>query len=206
MRVRKMALFFTSCMLFFSLNDCTPPGEDLPVVSHLFEPDISGYIQFNTNDKQYRGYTFFEPDLAITETTMTTVEIQTVKKSGNADMGFGVFFCWQDISNYYFLINDVNGYFTMGRRAGPATWYIYPWDISEALHTGYNQINTLRVTYNSSSQNFSAFINGTLVGSFVDTTFSGGKSGFLASVSMSEKFPNKPVDIYFKMLQPSLVP
>jgi hypothetical protein len=78
---------------------------------------------------------------------------------------------------------------------------------SNSLNTGYNVINNLKVTYDGSNT-FTIYLNGQNVDSFIDSSLSGGYAGYFVDISDEEceNFPNEPVDVCFRMLQPAIDP
>jgi hypothetical protein len=76
-----------------------------------------------------------------------------------------------------------------------------PWPASSLINKGFDPVvNNIKVI-NAGGGNFDIYFNGSYETSFKDATFTGGYSGFYASVGSASKesFPT-PVDVRFKLL------
>jgi len=174
-----------------------------------WQPDSSGNTQFFTNDSSYLQSSDFSVWTwsSSTEEPMTTVEADATKLGGDPSMGFGITFCVQDENDFLVLYIDINGYYSVGKVQSGNYTVILPWSDANAsstvLYEGYGYQNDIRVTYTGSSRSYQIAFNGTNVTSFTDSTWSGGAYGFVTGISSTENFPDYPVDVRFRQIQPA---
>lgn len=97
----------------------------------------------------------------------------------------------------------------MGEKIGEWTHNLVDFDgkareYTDKLNKGYNVENIIRVEYVPATKTFDIYFNGEYEPSFTDSTFTGGKFGFFATVGKEEdeNFPSTPVNILFKQHQP----
>lgn len=185
---------------------CGGSDSDLPVQTIDFKSDGNGFIQYYTNDSSKLDKGIYDTTNT-NQTPMKTLETQVKKISGKPRWGYGVIFCFQDTDNFYRLLIHENGRYQIAKKVGGK--YLEPliksWTDSSALYTGYNVVNTIKVTY-VPDYSFNIYFNGTLATTFTDndvTKFSGGDYGFYVSVGKDENFPNNPVDVRFKQITPA---
>ena len=181
-------------------------GTSISIKTIEWEPDGSGFRQFKTNNPGYTDTTFWYYTDSSYQDPMTTVETEVVKMSGSASGGMGIMFCFQDHDNFYVFVCDIDGYYAVYERWSGSWWEIIDWLYSADLNTGYNVLNTLKVSYEDSTDTFTLYANGNLVDTFTDSDFSGGSSGYECHISGTEKFPVIPADFRFKQLLPGTDP
>ena len=183
-------------------------NDDLPVKTIRWQKDGNGYVQFYTNDKAYMKRSYYLWDDAVTENPMNYFEAEVIRNSGVSNYGYGILFCLQDHRNTYLLLITNNGSYKVYKRVDGTSSHVYPsgdsWAKTSRLRQGYGVVNKLRVNYNGNNS-FSIIINDSQVGSFTDTSYTRGMYGFMAPVTDRESFPNRPVDVRVKALNPSLV-
>jgi hypothetical protein len=145
---------------------------------------------------------------------MDTVEAQVKRISGNSTTGYGICFCYQDSGDSYRVLVTTTGAYIILKRVSGITYYYVSgswtttnpsWPSSSNLITGFGVTNDIKVVYDGSG-NFDLYFNGVHEISFADSTFTGGDSGYYASISDSsrENFPTTPADLRFKQLDPDL--
>ncbi len=192
----------------------------VPTVSTIsWANDGAGFIQYQTNDPTLYniGQAVLYP--ASNEATLTTATVIAKKMSGEADMGFGMIFCAQDINNYYWVGVSTTGYYRVFKKVlgvetpiniAPST--AMPWTSSPYIAQGYGASNRISVT-NAGVNTFSVSIGGNFVFNFTDTSFTGGQCGFYvgiggtdASQGLVENFPLIPEDVRFQMVSPMAIP
>jgi hypothetical protein len=188
---------------FFNLG-CGGPSE--PIQSSVWRDDGTGlgYMQFYTNDPSEVSYNFWHRNLN-SEYPMKRVVTQVKKISGNANYGFGIIFCYQDSDSFYRLLIDTWGYYSVYEKDGDYFYKIIEWSFSDNLYTGYNTVNKIRVEYSSTTPGtFTIYFNDIYENSFTGSGLTGGDTGFFASTGKyyEERFPNTPVDVRFKQLEP----
>lgn len=187
-------------------EDTSKPNEDeeKAVATILFQEDDEGSTQFYTNDNSYYGQKFVYVSYSTYQASMDTTEIEIKKNSGHAETAYGLVFCQQN-TKYYGVYINVNGEFYIEKKVSDHYVIIQDWTGPVgSLLTGYEVTNRLKVRYESSSMTFFVYFNDVLEYSFTDSTFSGGLSGYYAVVDNNdlEDFPNSPVDIRYRLLQP----
>jgi hypothetical protein len=174
-----------------------------PAISTInFEPDGNGFYQFYTNDSRYYGYALWSIAATNINGAANTYQIECKKISGAGNYPYGMVFGVADNNNrqYYSLTIDTNGYYYIAKLNGDNFTEIKEWTFSNKLHTGYNVINTLKVTKNGIT--FTIYFNNdsTQIHTFTDSEISGNRVGLTASVGAktAESFPDRPVDIRFR--------
>jgi hypothetical protein len=193
------------CVVFsLVLAGCPDPSNKLPVETKRYETGSDGFYQLYTNDT--KNYSTFFPSFF--STSATTWEIQCKKISGASGTRFGMFIASANNSNnLYRIAIDTQGRYSVDKRItdnsvtpSTTTWTdIKTWTSSGALHTGYNKVNTIKVTKAGST--YTIYFNDTEAGTFTDYSISTiTHFGFIASVgtATTESFPNTPVDVRFK--------
>ena len=193
--------------LLIILASCPEQSGVIDIVTIDWEPDGQGFIQFYTNDEQDYGYYFIHIPSGASEATMTTAEVEVKKISGASSAGFGIIFCGTNIDNFYKLLISLNGNYRMSKKVSGLYTDLIPWSSSGgSLNASYGVVNKIKVQFDG-TDTFSIFFNDVFVDSVVDTSFSGGDSGYYAYVSDdNESFPDTPVDVRFRMLQPVIDP
>jgi hypothetical protein len=171
--------------------------------------DGNGSVQFLTNDPQYYGYTFWDSYTQANELQMTTVTATVEKLSGSLNSGHGIVFCYQDTNNFYRLLIDAGGHYSVYAKVGGTYITVIPWITTNSaiLNSGFGVSNIISVTQQS-LHNFSVSFNGKEETQFSDNNFTGGTSGFSTSVSpvSGENFPVTPEDVRFKLSSPVVYP
>ena len=189
--VLALGLLFTGC----DSGDSTP---DLPISTVSWEEGNDGFVQFYTNDSQYYSYYF----VGIFDNAAKGIyEIECKKISGSQKYAYGMIFGAANTGteNFFALLVDCQGYFSILKRDGDNETLKTDWINSSNLLSGYNKINTLKVTESGST--YTIFINGVQVHKFTDSAGFGNRIGYFASIGpeKDEKFPNSPVDVRFRM-------
>jgi hypothetical protein len=140
---------------------------------------------------------------------MTTVTATVKKQSGSLYSGYGIVFCHQDSNNYYRLLIDAAGQYSIVSIVAGTHYAIIPWTTAPSVHlnSGVGVANVISVTQQSPN-NFSVNFNGTQEANFSDGNFTGGKAGFFASVDVQtgENFPDTPEDVRFQLSSPVAYP
>lgn len=184
---------------------------DVPVAAQTvkWQPDSTGYAQFMTNDTQWYGYGMWLHDSSSHEAQTSTVTATVIKKSGANNSGYGIIFCYQDSDNFYRVLIDTLGHYTVAAKVAGTYTTVIPWSAPQTatINAGYNVSNEISVTQ-TSPHNFALSFNGVQEVAGVDTnSFTGGDAGFYASVSSTaENFPIIPEDIRFKLTSPVVYP
>ena len=200
-----------SLISFYSCDNSTGGTPSIATETINFQDD-NGWIQYKTNDstKYEHGNWYYYN--ASEETEMTELIVNCNKISGASHSGYGIIFCHEDNSNFNRLLITKNGSYQILDKTNGTNTLITDWTYSEYLNTGYDVINQLKITYNSSTDNFNFYCNNNLVTTIARATFPGnrlsGKSGFYASIGSEtdENFPEVPVNIKYQMLAPVSIP
>ncbi len=209
-RFYRSTLILVFFMLLVSCGDSynqTIISSNKPIETIFWQLDGKGNIQFYTNDSKYYDYIFWNSYSQTDEALMSTVTATVIKQSGSLRGGYGIIFCYQDNNNFYRLLIDAAGQYSVYSRVTGTYNVIIPWSDSAHLNSGVGVANEISVTQ-VSSNNFSVKFNGTQEALFSDGNFSGGKAGFSAYVETQadENFPNTPEDIRFKLSLPVAYP
>lgn len=182
-------------------------GTDDPApITREWLPDGNGFIQYYTNDPENLDHRFLRAHGTV-EDSMTSTEGTVKKMSGYNQSGYGIVFCFQDENNYYRVLINVIGRYTIQRIVDGAGSIIKGWGESTNLNLGYGIENTIRIDRRAEGV-FDLFFNGVLEHSFTDSSFSGGRPGscVLVSTEHYEFFPDTPVDVRVRFTLPSVEP
>jgi hypothetical protein len=206
---RRTLIFTVGLFLVLALNGCGggSGGAAAPVASKTVEwqADGNGYVQFFTDDPKWYGYGLWNYNGQTYQAQMSSVTAVVEKKSGASTDGYGIIFCYQDNSNFYRLLIDTRGHYTVISKVSGTATVLVPWTTAHSawLNSGVGVTNELTVA-ETSPGNFSISFNGTQEAQFSDNNFVGGKSGFYMSVAPSayENFPAAPEDVRFKLISP----
>lgn len=191
-----LIIVFLILTLFIVTVGCT-----IPVKSIFWEEDSNGFIQFCTNDSDYYNYYFYTWYEDSYFTILDVVEAKVKKVSGFEWGGYGMVFYLQNEYNFYFLLIDKKGWYTI-YEANDGSWIEHiGWTYSDKLNKGFGKINTLKVEHDDPLDLFTISFNGSYVNSFNDDSFKGGYSGFFVEIwgVDEEDFPDTPVDVRFKL-------
>jgi serine/threonine protein kinase len=104
----------------------------------------------------------------------------------DAQVRTGLWLRYQDETNYLAFMIQGDGSFYIGRWDNNIYTPLVDWTESDAIHTGNDALNTLRVDI--VRDEFSLYINGVLVGIAKDSTWQTGRIAFFGS-SASENVP-----------------
>jgi hypothetical protein len=109
--------------------------------------------------------------------------------SDNSAYGYGLYVRSDGIQqNYYAFGIVVDGYYMIGKSVGGSFTKLVSWTTSDAIKTGYNQCNKLKIDFQGSTLKF--YVNNTLLETIEDTTFSSGKVGLFVRDSASSSTPD----------------
>lgn len=153
--------------------------------------------RFYTESKKDKGDDFYLLSDGI-EDPIAGIEMELIKKSGNAREGYGRIFEFQDEENYYKFLITVEGKYKWVEIIGGKEFGDKKWMTSKLLNKGYNISNKIGIIYNEKKKIFSLFINGIRQEIFESESIRGGKSGTFVSVSQYERISKKPVEVIFK--------
>ena len=126
----KALLVSAACLFLFSCgggSDAVSSAPSTSIQTIKWQLDNNGYVQFFTSDAQYYGYGFWNTYTQTNETQMTTVTATVKKESGCPQSGYGIVFCYQDNNNYYRLLIDTAGHYTVQAKVGGTSSVIIPW-------------------------------------------------------------------------------
>jgi hypothetical protein len=172
-----------------------------------WQEDGNGFRQFYTNDIKKTNSAYYYPVNLTSPDPMPTVEAELKKVSGYQLGSYGIFFCYQDSSNYYKLWLNVNQEFRITEFDGGSPVMHIGWQTSTDLNAGYNSLNKVRIERDGSG-NFDVFFNDASSPSaeFTDLTFTGGDVAYWLWVSgeQYEFFPIVPVDVRFMLTEPAI--
>jgi len=195
----------TGCPVTPTVIEIKNPLDSTPIEenSSLFVEDIdTGIISFETNDTKYPGeygYTLWSQDDAIQD-PFTHLNVTLKKIRGNDVAGYGVVFGSHDDTMLVVLI-DTKKSFIIGELTGNIFTELQPWTNSPNLIQGYNQENTIDISYNSGTGDYSLSFNSQTPVTFRDDDepfHITGKDGSIVVISPLDNFPNIPVSVTFK--------
>jgi hypothetical protein len=106
-------------------------------------------------------------------------ETSAVAVAGGDENGFGMMVRFQDQENYYSFRIDDQGQYSFQKTEKGETNYLVKWTSSDALKTGRNQPNILRVV--AVGPKLSLYANGRLLQTVTDGTFKEGKVSLVAT-------------------------
>ena len=197
MKMSKQYIFLVVLLLtFLGCNTGTSPSSDLPLET-ITGWGADGFFQCYTNEyiRYDAHYTHIEDN---TNTNPNVYEIDVKKTSGARNVPYGMAFKVLDSQNCYFVNLTVNGNYFIGKRVNDVVTPIQDWTDSPRLRTGFNILNTIRVSQSGST--FDVYLNDFNVFQFTDSSITGNRIGFLTYIGTSEQesFPNTPVDVRFK--------
>ncbi len=180
-RIYSIGIVLAACMLLISCGKSSddPAAPSTSIQTIKWQLDGNGSTQFLTNDAQYYNYFFWNTYTQTNESLMSTVTATVMKQSGCLYSGYGIIFCYQDNNNFYRLLIDTTGHYSVYSKVGGNYSAIIPWTstFTANLNSGVGVANVISVTQQSPS-NFSVNFNGTQETLFSDGTFTGGKAGF----------------------------
>ena len=136
---------------------------------------------------------------------MSSVEVEVSKRSGDAQMGYGVTFAMRDIDTFMVMMITTTRRYQIGRVVERGYTALTGWRFSPLLAGGYGRPNLLRVEYDGEAGSFRALINGTEVETVRNDggiRLTGGGFGHLVSLSPNERFPEVAVHVEFRQITP----
>lgn len=122
------------------------------------------------------------------------LEVKGRQVQGDLANSYGVLFRMQDPNRFYRFEITGNGFYMLERRNGDGSWtrFVQDWTASEAIQTGHNALNSLRVE--AVGPLISVFVNDTLVQQVSDDLYPAGQialdAGTFGSPLMQAAFDN----------------
>lgn len=227
MKVSKKYIFILNCLIIifiiFIINCKGPEFEneeteepEIPIITVQWKPDINNYIQFYTNDTKLLtidGSSFWKWG-SFYENQMTSFEAELIKVSGVNYYGYGLIFCIQDdagngMTNGLIVMIDTVRQYIIGKVVNNDFYVIKDWTITDALISGYNIKNKIKINY-LGNNNFEVIFNDNNTSEkkviFEYDQEPGlnlcGRYGYIVTLSPYELFPKHPVDVRFKQITP----
>ena len=193
------------------------PGDDgegverVPIRTTWFAAGTTaGTVVYRTNDPSrtgVRGGSDWHMG-TVRQEPMSSVEVEVSKRSGDAQMGYGVTFAMRDIDTFMVMMITTTRRYQIGRVVERGYTALTGWTFSPLLAGGYGRPNRLRVEYDGEADRFTAFINGTEVKKVRNDggiRLSGGGFGHLVSLSPNERFPEVAVHVEFRQITPRAI-
>ena len=153
--------------------------------------------RFYTKSKEDKGQDFYLLSDEI-EDPIAGIEVELIKKSGNAKEGYGIIFEFQDEKNYNKLLITAEGKYKWIEIIGGKEFGSEKWTNSKLLNKGYKVSNKIGVIYDEEKKVYNIFFNGVREEVVESEFLNEGKSGMFVSVSKKEKFPKNSVDVILK--------
>lgn len=195
-----LTLAFVSCSSLEnnSYSDSTNSSTDSGI---LKEWTASGStLTFHSSENKNSGETFKVYGKTIEE-PIKSQSLEIIKTKGSLTSGYGIVFGLKDDKNFYSLLINSNGQFTVKKTIKGKSSILVDWTKSSNLKKGLGSANKLGFTYSENTKMFSIYINGKKQSTFVDYTFLTGKRGVIVEVGENESTDNLPVEITYKKLQ-----
>ncbi|MDL2228679.1 hypothetical protein LJC14_00335 [Treponema sp. OttesenSCG-928-L16] len=188
------ALVLVSCLF----AGCTSSPK-VPTQNVLFEEDADAWVRYCTNDKyQYGRRKQLIFDNANSDPNVYEMDIKRI--SGFENMSAGMAFGAVDDNNYYSVTVSATGNFIVRKISGTTSELVRK-DNYPSVNKGYNVVNTLKVVKNGN--HYDVFVNNNTTADYTvtDTSIKGSKIGYYLIIGDSgyEKFPDIPVEVYFKV-------
>ncbi|MHB9034800.1 MAG: hypothetical protein ACYC6L_17355 [Anaerolineae bacterium] len=167
-------------------SDYLPAGSQ--ILADDFSDPASGFPQDQT-DEYAMAYQDGAYNLSINAASLIAwgaanldisdfvVEVKAEKISGSDDGDFGLIYRFQDDSNFYVFKVVDKGSYSVSALIDNEWYEVLPWTESDYINHG--GVNTIAVV--AYGDEFSFFINGTLVDSVVDKTFTSGDIALFGS-------------------------
>jgi hypothetical protein len=176
---------------------------DLPVSTVVYDPGDDEFIQYYTNDSQHYNDSYWALEENANDDP-NTYEIECKKMSGNIEFGYGMAFGADADNpyNYYMVLISADGWYSVQKSKGDQNdsveTRILEWEKSDKIVTGYDKLNTIKVTKSAST--YTVYLNNAQVYQFADTDNFGNSIGFYTAIGSEtdESFPNSPVDVRFR--------
>jgi hypothetical protein len=174
-------------------------------VSELFSADVSGRIQFLTNESRYanHNYTFWKR-LPNAGDSFSGIKMELVKESGHYGGGYGFFFRGGTIEGYgecmLVVLIQKDGMYTVGKVIDGEFFAIKSWTSFEYLRMGYGVRNTVEAKWDEAESEYVVVINEAEAFRFRDVSeprCAGGGSGVVAVLTRLERFPQVPVKVRY---------
>jgi hypothetical protein len=134
------------------------------------------------------------------------VEVQVQLREGSVNNNFGLLCRYQDLDHFYAFLISSDGYYAIVRVAGGEDFQVLSGDglhlmPSDAIDTEQGATNEIRALCQGDT--LALFVNGRQLASAVDSRFSFGDVGFIAS-----SYGDAPVQVHFDnmvVLDPTIV-
>lgn len=118
-------------------------------------------------------------------------QIKATKVTGPDKWGYGIIFRAQDVDNgYEFAVSGLGDYY-VGKVESGTYQDILKWTVNSAINKG-NATNILQVTAKGNTLSF--YVNGTLLTTITDSTFTSGHVGTLAYAQVLTEFDDLKVE------------
>lgn len=227
MKISKKNFIVLNGLMFFFIFLINCPGSvpetepiiepEIPINTIQWKPDSSNYIQFYTNDSKLLtvdGSSFWKWGNYYEE-QMTSFETELIKVSGVNYYGYGLLFCIQDdkgdgLTNGLIIMIDTVRQYIIGKVINNDFYVIKDWTITDALISGYNIKNKIRINYLGLNNFEVIFNNNNSAEKKVIFEYDQepalnlcGRYGFIVTLSPFELFPKHGVDVRFKQVTPA---
>lgn len=203
------AILFVACdlpvkQIYDAEEDDTTTEEN----SSLFESQDDGSYKFETNDTKYtseNGYTIWAVTQQISSTeSFSDFTTSIIKSQGNTGYGFGVIFNGNTDSNgntsMICVMIRTTGYYAIGKVENGLYDDIQYWEPNSYIKTGLGVKNTIKITKDSTSNEYAVTFNGDSTVNFSDTgsyIYDNGNRGYVVVLAPDENFPTNRVVVSF---------
>ena len=155
--------------------------------------------RFYTKSKEDKGQDFYLLSDEI-EDPIAGIEVELIKKSGNAKEGYGIIFEFQDEKNYNKLLITAEGKYKWIEIIGGKEFGSEKWTNSKLLNKGYKVSNKIGVIYDEEKKVYNIFFNGVREEVVESEFLNEGKSGMFVSVSKNGYIKNEMIARIYNMM------
>ena len=185
--------------------------EVLPTETIYWEPDGQGYLQFYTNDPAYLETICFYRVPGSYKDPVMNIDIDVKKVSGNKFVPSGfVYKCSPDYQSFTGIVFDTTGYCSTQFSRFNGEWQGLAWHQESTLNTGLGEVNNIKIVRHGDPDDhwFDFIFNDKSHIALESTKYGPGDCAFVVFIGSSddEDFPNKPVDVRFRMRKPVVAP
>lgn len=206
-----MIILLVSCGASKTDDDNEPDGITGTIVENISELFVetphTDTTVLRTNDEQYRsanGYSVWTVWDEGESDPFTTRTVTLAKNDGQQVAGYGLVLCQTNrlgigCTMLTIMIN-VKGQYTIGKFIDGDYNPLVPWTSSSHLYKDYESANTIKVTYDAVSSEYTLTINDNVVQAFKDESeprHTGGKNGYIVVISPDDDFPAEWVEVSF---------
>ena len=194
----KKTIIFILFFIIFILSNFSQVNNNSEKTTIEFKKDDNGYVQYFTNDPaNYAAGVIGTPK---ENTNGNGFEMEIIKDSGSENVGCGMIFGAQDANNWYAVLIDPNGNFEIVKSENLKLISLAKGN-SKQIIKGLSKTNIIKVI--QKRKTYEIYLNNNKNPLFIlkNIDIKGNGIGYFVMVGDSkfESFPQKPLDIRFKI-------